>query len=74
MSAKCMTAEQVKTRPTEGQSHRCEAKVWENAAHDISRSCANIVSNSSDHCAAGHRNKIRRSAGKALKKSNRRSV
>ena len=44
-------------KPIEGQSHWCEGYTrWV-----LRHKCNNIVSNDSDHCAAGHRNKIRQS-------------
>lgn len=44
-------------KPIEGQSHWCEGYTRWGLRHK----CNNIVSNDSDHCAAGHRNKIRQS-------------
>ena len=55
--------------PIEGQSHWCDedvaavprgriSDVWGNASKST-RSCLNVVRNDSDHCAAGHKNKLR---------------
>jgi hypothetical protein len=39
--------------PVEGQSHWCDSKTRDN------KFCRNVVRNDSNHCAAGHKNKIR---------------
>jgi RNA polymerase subunit RPABC4/transcription elongation factor Spt4 len=39
--------------PVEGRSHFCEGRTL------FGRKCHHVVSNDSDHCEAGHKNKIR---------------
>ena len=49
--------------PIKGQSHWCDGRKKDGYP------CSNFVSNDKDRCAAGHPNKIRRSAAKAPRKS-----
>jgi hypothetical protein len=57
--------------PIEGQSHWCDGHITQrrlvltdggfrrSAVEGIHQSCNNVVGNDSDHCAAGHWNKVR---------------
>ena len=46
-------------KPIPGQSHWCDGNAETTRPDKPRRFCGNIVANSSDHCAAGHENKIR---------------
>jgi hypothetical protein len=53
--------------PVRGQSHWCEGRASTRlGSHIYYRSCRNVVRNNSDHCAAGHENKIRVSGPNAV--------